>query len=76
MFEAWEDMMGKIISFKDIADWMELFDMTYDYLTFLIDENQIKPEMVIHSTHDIVNHAGYKYSYDEVALEYYKCLSK
>lgn len=64
--------MGKIINFKDIGNWEELFDMTFDYLTFLLEENKIKPELVIKTTHDILKNAGYGYELEDVRRRYYE----
>ncbi|MDP4092229.1 MAG: hypothetical protein Q8920_02615 [Bacillota bacterium] len=63
--------MGKILNFKDIYSWQELFDMTFDYLTFLLEEDKIKPELVIKTTYDILNNAGYGYELETVRKEYY-----
>ena len=66
--------MGKLMNFKDISNWAELFDMTFDYLTFLVEEDKIEPEMVIKATHHIVKDAGYNYTYEEVETEYFNCM--
>ena len=63
--------MGKIINFKDISNWEELFDMTFDYLTFLVEESKIKPELVIKTTYDILHNAGYGYKLEEVRRKYF-----
>jgi hypothetical protein len=63
--------MGKIIDFKDIEKWEELFDMTYDYLTFLMEESKIKSETVIKTTYDILKNAEYGYTLEDVRIKYY-----
>ena len=63
--------MGEVKDFKNITNWDELFDMTNEYLTFLVEQHEITHEMVIKTTHDIVRNAGYNYSYDDVEKEYY-----
>jgi len=64
-------LMGKVIDFKDIDNWEELFDMTFDYLTFLIEESKIEQETVIKTTYDILQNAGYGYTLAEVRNRYY-----
>ena len=59
---------------KDIENWAELFDMTFEYLSFLLEVEDIKPDLVIKTTLDILNNAEYGYTFDEVEEEYYKCL--
>jgi len=59
---------------KDIENWAELFDMTFEYLTFLLEVEDINPDLVIKTTLDILNNAGYGYTFDGVEEEYYKCL--
>jgi hypothetical protein len=66
--------MGKLINFKDISNWEELFDMTHDYLTFLVEEKKLQPELIIKVTQHILNDSGYDYSYDDVEMEYFKCM--
>jgi predicted membrane-bound dolichyl-phosphate-mannose-protein mannosyltransferase len=63
--------MGEVKDFKNITNWDELFDMTNEYLTFLVEQHYITHEMVIKTTHDIIKNAGYNYSYDDVEKEYY-----
>jgi hypothetical protein len=48
--------------------------MTFEYLTFLLYVEDIKPDLVIKTTTDILNNAGYYYTFDEVEEEYYNCL--
>lgn len=64
--------MGKVINFKEISDWQELFDMTFEYLTFLLEEKKLTPELVIKTTCGIINNAGYGYSLEDVRKHYYK----
>lgn len=66
--------MDNIINNKDICNWAELFDMTFEYLTFLLEAEDIKPDLVIKTTTDILVNAGYYYTFDEVEEEYYNCL--
>jgi predicted membrane-bound dolichyl-phosphate-mannose-protein mannosyltransferase len=56
---------------KSITNWDELFDMTNEYLTFLVEQHNVTHDMIIKTTYDIIRNAGYKYSYDEVENEYY-----
>lgn len=63
--------MGEVKDFKNITNWDELFDMTSDYLTFLVEHDQITHDLVIKTTYDIIKNAGYNYSYDDVEKEYY-----
>lgn len=64
--------MGTVKDFKNITNWDELFDMTNEYLTFLVEQDQVTHDMVIKTTtHDIIKNAGYNYSYDEVEKQYY-----
>lgn len=64
--------MEKIMNFKDIENWEELFDMTFDYLTFLLEEDKIEPELVIKTTYDILKNAGYSYSIGDLRKKYYE----
>lgn len=66
--------MGKVVNFREISNWAELFDMTFEYLTFLLEAVDINPDLVIKTTHGILVNAGYNYSLDAVEEEYYKCL--
>ncbi|NSW91559.1 MAG: hypothetical protein HPY74_12960 [Firmicutes bacterium] len=66
--------MAEDLGRKDICNWAELFDMTFEYLTFLLEVEDIKPDLVIKTTLDILINAGYNYTFDEVEEEYYKCL--
>lgn len=66
--------MDDITDRKDICNWAELFDMTFEYLCFLLYAEDIRPNLVIKITADILNSAGYYYSFDEVEEEYYNCL--
>jgi len=66
--------MDETINHKDICNWAELFDMTFEYLTFLLEVEDIKPDLVIKTTADILANAGYYYTFDEVEEEYYNCL--
>lgn len=63
--------MGKVVNYTDISNWEEYFDMTYDYLTFLLETNKITPELVIKTTRSILCNAGYVYELDEVRRRYY-----
>ncbi len=56
---------------KDITNWDELFDMTNEYLTFLVEQHQVTHDMIIKTTYDIIRNAGYSYTYDDVEKEYY-----
>ncbi len=64
--------MGKVINFKEISDWQELFDMTFEYLSFLLEERKITPELVIKTTCGIINNAGYGYTQEDVRKHYYE----
>ena len=66
--------MGKIGECGGICNWAELFDMTFEYLSFLLEVEDIKPELVIKTTNDILTDAGYCYTYDEVEEQYHNCL--
>jgi hypothetical protein len=63
--------MGTADDAKNITNWDELFDMTNEYLTFLVEQHQVTHEMVIKTTYDIIRNAGYSYTYDDVEKEYY-----
>jgi len=63
--------MGTVKDFKNITNWDELFDMTNEYLTFLLEQHQITHELVIKTTYDIIKNAGYNYSHDDVEKEYF-----
>jgi len=63
--------MGKVKDFKNITNWDELFDMTNEYLTFLLEQHMITHDLIIKTTYDIIKNAGYNYSYDDVEKEYY-----
>ncbi len=63
--------MGTVKDFKNITNWDELFDMTNEYLTFLLEQHQITHELVIKTTYDIIKNAGYNYSIDDIEKEYY-----
>jgi predicted membrane-bound dolichyl-phosphate-mannose-protein mannosyltransferase len=63
--------MGTVKDFKNITNWDELFDMTNEYLTFLLEQHQVTHELVIKTTFDIIKNAGYNYTYDDVEKEYY-----
>jgi len=63
--------MGTSDDAKNITNWDELFDMTNEYLTFLVEQHQVTHEMVIKTTYDIIRNAGYSYTYDDVEKEYY-----
>lgn len=63
--------MGTVKDFKNITNWDELFDMTNEYLTFLVEQDKVTHDMVIKTTYDIITDAGYNYSYDEVEAQYY-----
>lgn len=63
--------MGADKDSKTITNWDELFDMTNEYLTFLIEQDFVTHEMVIKTTYDILKNAGYNYDYDDVEKEYY-----
>lgn len=63
--------MGTVKDFKNITNWDELFDMTNEYLTFLVEQHLITHEMVIKTTFDIIKNAGYNYTIDDVEKEYY-----
>ncbi len=65
--------MGKVEDFKNITNWEELFDMTNEYLTFLVEQHRVTHEMVIKTTCDILKNAGYNYDIDKVEKEYYNC---
>jgi hypothetical protein len=65
--------MGKVTDFKNISNWEELFDMTYEYLTFLVEPDKINHDLVIKTTCGIIKNAGYNYDCDEVEKEYYNC---
>ena len=66
--------MGELVNFKNITNWAELFDMTFEYLTLLLESVDITPDLVIKTTYDILLNAGYNYSFDAVEEEYYTCL--
>lgn len=66
--------MGEMTNRKEISNWAELFDMTFEYLTFLLYVEDISPDLVIKTTTDILVNAGYYYTFDEVEEEYYNCL--
>lgn len=66
--------MGEVISFKDISNWAEIFDMVFELLTFLRHAEDITPDLVIKTTFDIVQNAGYNYTFDSIEEEYYKCI--
>lgn len=63
--------MGADKDSKTITNWDELFDMTNEYLTFLLEQDFVTHEMVIKTTYDILKNAGYNYDYDDVEKEYY-----
>ncbi len=63
--------MGTVKDFKNITNWDELFDMTNEYLTFLLEQDFVTHDMVIKTTHDILKNAGYNYAYEDVEKEYY-----
>lgn len=63
--------MGADKDSKIISNWDELFDMTNEYLTFLLEQHEVTHEMIIKTTYDIIKNAGYNYSYDDVEEEYY-----
>ena len=63
--------MGTEKDYTNITNWDELFDMTNEYLTFLVEQSNITHDMVIKTTYDIIKNAGYSYSYDDVETEYY-----
>lgn len=46
--------MGNVVNFKGLTNWTEMFDIAYDCLTFLLEESQIMPEMVIKTAYDIL----------------------
>lgn len=63
--------MSESESRKDISNWEELFDMTYEYLTFLVEQHKVTHDMIVKTTYDILRNAGYKYTYDDVEKVYY-----
>lgn len=63
--------MGKTVDFKNISNWEELFDMTNEYLTFLVEQDKVTHDMITKTTCDILRNAGYNYSLEEVEKEYY-----
>lgn len=63
--------MGKVMDFRNITNWEELFDMTNEYLTFLLEQDRITHDLVIKTTYDIIKNAGYNYTLDEVEAQYY-----
>ena len=63
--------MGEVKDFKNITNWEELFDMTNEILTFLVEQHDVTHDMIIKTTYDIIKNAGYNYSYDDVEKEYY-----
>ena len=65
--------MGTISDFKNISNWEELFDMTNEYLTFLVEQDKVTHDMIIKTTCSILKNAGYNYDNDEVEKEYYNC---
>lgn len=65
--------MGRVSDFKNISNWEELFDMTNEYLTFLVEQDKVTHDMIIKTTCGILNNAGYNYDIDEVEKEYYNC---
>ena len=65
--------MGDVKDFKNITNWEELFDMTNEYLTFLVEQDNVTHDMIIKTTHGILKNAGYNYTCDDVATEYYNC---
>jgi hypothetical protein len=65
--------MGTVKDFKNITNWEELFDMTNEYLTFLVEQEKVTHDMIIKTTHAILKNTGYNYTCDEVETEYYNC---
>lgn len=65
--------MGIVTDFKNISNWEELFDMTNEYLTFLVEQDKVTHDMIIKTTCDILKNAGYNYDCDEVEKQYYNC---
>lgn len=65
--------MGTVSDFKNISNWEELFDMTNEYLTFLIEQDKVTHDMIIKTTCDILKNAGYNYDIEEVGRQYYNC---
>jgi predicted membrane-bound dolichyl-phosphate-mannose-protein mannosyltransferase len=63
--------MSTLEGLKEIENWEELFDMTNEYLTFLVEQHQVTHDMIIKTTYDIIRNAGYGYTYDDVEREYY-----
>lgn len=63
--------MGELIRIKDITDWDAIFDMTYEYLSFLLYDAEISAELVARTTHDILKNCGYNYSYSEILKHYH-----
>ena len=50
--------MSESESRKDISNWEELFDMTYEYLTFLVEQHEVTHDMIVKTTYDILRNAG------------------
>ncbi len=65
--------MGTVKDFKNITNWEELFDMTNEYLTFLVEQDKVSHDMIINTTYAILKNAGYNYTLDDVEKEYYNC---
>ncbi len=63
--------MGKVVNFKDITNWVEIFDMTYEYLSFLLEVKRITSKLIIKIPYDILKNAGYSYTLEEVRKQYY-----
>lgn len=66
--------MAGIIKIKDITNWEEMFELTYEYLSFLMYDEDIKAELVIKCTFDMIKNCGFRYTYKEVAEQYYNKL--
>jgi predicted membrane-bound dolichyl-phosphate-mannose-protein mannosyltransferase len=67
----WRDYMSTLEGLKEIENWEELFDMTNEYLTFLVEQHRVTHDMIIKTTYDIIRNAGYSYTYDDIEREYY-----
>ena len=70
----WEgSVLGTVKDFKNITNWEELFDMTNEYLTFLVEQDKGTHDMIIKTTYGILKNAGYNYALEDVEKEYYNC---
>jgi hypothetical protein len=64
--------MGKLLDFKNIENWDEIFDLVRELLTFLVEEDKITPEMITKSTYDTLQNAGYGYKLEDVRRRFYE----